>query len=218
MDRHSNRHPRGMCLAACLTALSLALGAAACGDSDDDGGGGAGGPEATRADSATSPAPSGKRDRGPVLAGDREQARQSADAVDRVYEDLGAAADAGVAAINVPIGRTLAVAEDDAGVAGMCDLMSEAAKRQTIDFAKRSSGVAGVDWTCEKATALLLRRSRHTGGLKPSLQAEVLRVDADGDRATATVRFGGKRGRSRQIALVKEDGKWKLAATPRRGG
>ena len=38
-------------------------------------------------------------------------------------------------------------------------------------------------------------------------------MNVDGDRATASVRFGGK-GPISTVALVKEDGEWKLAASP----
>ena len=74
-----------------------------------------------------------------------------------------------------------------------------------------------MNWTCEKATGLLLRRARQSGGLKRSLRARVVGVNVEGDRATASVRFGGK-GPISSVPLVKEDGEWKLAASPSGGG
>jgi hypothetical protein len=149
----------------------------------------------------------------PALTGDVEEARQGVAAVDDVYEGFGEAVDAGVAATDVPAGNTLEAAEGIESLTDVCDLMSEEAKRQTIVYAERSAGLADVDWTCEKATGLLLRRARQSGGLKRSLQAKIVGVNAGGDRATASVRFGGK-GPISSVPLVKENGEWKLAATP----
>ena len=139
------------------------------------------------------------------------------ESVDKVYEGFGAAVDAGVAKTDVPAGNTLEAAEGNESLSSVCDLMSEEAKRQTIVYAKRSAGLADVEWTCEKATGLLLRRASQAGGLKKSLSAKIVGVNVKGDRATASVRFGGK-GPISTVPLVKEDGEWKLAASPSGGG
>jgi hypothetical protein len=175
--------------------------------------------EKRRADSkpARRSKPEPKPSTGPALTGDVEEAREGAAAVDDVYAGFGAAVDAGIASTKVPPGNTLEAAEGIESLTGICDLMSEEAKNQTIVYAKRSAGLAGVDWTCEKATALLLRRARQSGGLKRSLRAEIVGVNVEGDQATASVRFGGK-GPISTVPLVKEDGEWKLAASPSGGG
>jgi hypothetical protein len=154
---------------------------------------------------------------GPELMGDVEQARAGAKAVDEVYDDFAAAVDDGVASPDAQVRDTLDAAADDERLASICDLMSEQAKQQTIVYAKRSAGLGDVEWTCENATALLLRRARQAGGVKRSLQAEIVGVNVEGDRATASIRFGGK-GPITAIPMVKEDGSWKLAASPSGGG
>lgn len=92
-----------------------------------------------------------------------------------------------------------------------CELMSVEAQAQTVEYAKRSSGIA-KQWDCENAVELLVLRSKRFGAFKQTRQSEVLGVNAEGDRATATVRFG--RGAATSISLVREDGEWKLAASP----
>lgn len=199
--------------------LALTLGVSACGDSDDESQESAA--TSTSQSSKASNAAGGSQDdgssagsnSGPTFTGDVEQAKAGAASVDDVYESFGAAVEAGVAVSDVPARDTLAKAEDNESLTKVCDLMSDEAQRQTVVYAKRSSGIADVEWTCEKATALLLRRAGQAGDLKRSLRAQIVGVNVDGDRATASVRFGGK-GAISTIALVKEDGEWKLAASP----
>jgi hypothetical protein len=93
--------------------------------------------------------------------------------------------------------------------ASFCELMSEEAVAQTIHYAKVSSGVA-KQWDCESAVELLVIRSKRTGGFEGAQKAEVLGVNAQGNQATATVRFGD--GPATSLPLVREDGEWKLAA------
>jgi len=159
----------------------------------------------------------GSTPNGPALTGNVAEARQGVESVDEVYEGFDAAVEAGVASAKVPAHDTLDAAEGNESLTSVCDLMSEQAKRQTIVYARRSAGLADVDWTCEKATALLLRRAGQLGGLKRSLRAKVVGVNVKGDRATASIRFGGT-GPISTVPLVKEDGKWKLAASPSGGG
>ncbi len=205
-------------LAAVAVALAFA-GGAACGGDDDEspGSGGAATPAQTAA------APDGKtegvveRADAPALSGNVAQARAGATVVDQVYESFGAAVQAGVAAAGVKSRDAVAAAGGDESLAKVCDLMSEQAQRQTIAYAERSAGLADVKWTCEGATGLLLWRARQAGGLERSLRAEIVGVNTQGDRATASVRFGGRRQIS-SIQLVKEDGEWKLGASPSGGG
>lgn len=89
--------------------------------------------------------------------------------------------------------------------------MSKQAREQTIAYAEQESGVKR-QWSCEKAIELLIRLSKRAGGFKDVRRAKVLGVNAVGDRATASIRFG--KGPVTSIPLVKEDGKWKLAASP----
>jgi hypothetical protein len=91
-----------------------------------------------------------------------------------------------------------------------CELMSEQARQQTIHYAKVSSGIA-QEWDCESAVELLVLRAKRTGGFEGSRQAEVIGVNAEGDEATATIRFGPE-GAATSVPLVKEDGEWKLGA------
>lgn len=92
-----------------------------------------------------------------------------------------------------------------------CELMSKQAVAQTVRYAKVSSGLAG-EWDCESAIELLVLRAKRTGDLKTLEGAEVIGVNARGDRATATVRFG--EGPATSLPMVREEGEWKLAATP----
>jgi hypothetical protein len=225
MDLGTLHMRRFLTLLAVAGVLLLAVcGLAACGGDDDepqDSGDPTG-----QAQSESQPRSDTKDDRprkarkpaeGPALSGDAEEAREGVAAVDDVYEGFGAAVDAGVAAIDVPAGNTLEAADDNESLTSVCDLMSEEAKRQTIVYAKRSAGLADVKWNCEKATGLLLRRARQSGGLERSLRAKVVGFNAEGDRGTASIRFGGK-GPISSVPMVKEDGKWKLAASPSGGG
>jgi hypothetical protein len=206
-------------LAVLAAAMALAM-VTGCGGSDDDAAGtgpsstvASGDPPGNGDGEAASKAQSGADGTGPALTGVVEQARDGAAAVGGVYEDFAAAVQAGVAATDVSPRETLDAASRNKSLASVCDLMSEQAKRQTVEYAKRSARLADVKWTCETATGLLLRRARQAGGLRRTLRARIVGVNADGDRATASVRFGGK-GPISSVSLVKEDGDWKLAATP----
>lgn len=96
-----------------------------------------------------------------------------------------------------------------------CDLMSAEAQEQTVEYAKRTSGVAR-QWDCESAVDLLALRAKRAGVAGSLAAAEVIGVNAVGDHATATIRFGN--GAATAVPLVKEDGEWKLATSPGAGG
>lgn len=208
-----------MTIAALLTAACAVLGATGCGDSDES-------DDSANATTQTAPPATGDRggapsgadnaDRSLAITGGGEEGRAGAASVDDVYEGFGAAVEAGVATTDVPAIKTLEAADGNESLRKVCDLMSEEAKHQTVVYAERSAGIADVQWTCEKATGLLLRRASQSGGLEKSLRARVVGVNVEGDRATASVRFGGK-GAIATIPLVKEDGAWKLAASPSAG-
>lgn len=209
---------RALLVAVTLAAASLAVTVGACGGDDQPSTETAEGPVDSGAAPTSRPAgdaKAGGRADGPALSGDREEAQAGVEAVNGVYDNFSAAVDKGLASVDVPARETLENAKRDASLASVCDLMSEDAQQQTIVYAKRSAGLADVDWTCENATGLLLRRARSAGSLKRTIGAEVVGVNVDGDRATASIRFGR---RISSVPLVKEDGEWKLAAAASGGG
>jgi hypothetical protein len=204
---------RAMRLFAVMFTIAVpATGIVACGDEDDpadpNGSGAQVESESTETQDGTTgqSAPTGR-----APTGNAEQAREGRAAVEDVYSNLAAAVDASIVTADAPSRATVDAAEDDEALVGLCDLMSEKAKRQTVVYARRSSGQTEVDWTCESATGLLLRRAGNAGSLKRTLRAKVVGVDVQGDRATASVRVGRE---SSRVSLIKEDGVWKLDASP----
>ncbi len=205
-------------LVAPLAIGAIALAGAsitACGGGDDNPANS--GDTATQAQSTPSGDGSGsgdnRRTSTPEFSGDLPQARAGAESIDEVYQSFGAAVEAGIASTDIAARTTLENADDNESLTKVCNLMSSEAKRQTISYTETSAGFGDVEWTCEKAIGLLLRRARQAGGLKRTLSAEVVGVNVKGDRATASIRFGGK-GPIASVPLVKEDGKWKLAGSP----
>jgi hypothetical protein len=95
--------------------------------------------------------------------------------------------------------------------AAFCELMSKGAQAQTIHYAKAFSGLGG-EWDCEKAVGLLAAHSKLSGGFARAKGTEVVGVNTEGGRATATVRFGD--GPITSLPLVREGGQWKLATSP----
>jgi hypothetical protein len=97
-----------------------------------------------------------------------------------------------------------------------CGLMSREARAQTVDYVRRASGLRR-QWNCETAVEQLMRRAKRSGAFKGIAGARVAGVNADGDRATVTVRFDHDRGSMptvTSVPLVKEDGAWKLGSAP----
>lgn len=203
--------------AAALIALSLAL--AACGG-EEEGGSGAG-PSAQEVEERQAEADAEVRERNERVhreyrerqqaAAPSEEEEEARRAVSSFYETLGGEGEGG-GGESGERGGGKAVPVD---AESFCDLMSEAAIEQTIAYARQASGEA-KDWDCEKAIELLVLRSKQTGGFKRAQKAKVVGVNAEGDRATASVRFG--KGPIAAIPLVREDGEWKLAASPAGGG
>lgn len=188
-----------------LAIPAVTIGALGCGGSDDE--------DATvGGTTATTQRAGGAQAKNPT--GEREQAKTGARfVVGTAYSHLASAVAIGVAATDVTLHDTLDAADRNAGLVGFCRSMSEGAKREAISYAKQSSGLADAGWTCPKALALLLRRNQADGNLNRSLKAKVVSVNAEGNRATATIQFGG-RGPLSTVPMVREDGDWKLAASP----
>jgi len=196
-------------LALAATVLVVAL-ASGCGDDDggsDQSGGGSGGSSAVETassegngDSAAKGGAAKTAGAAPLLAGDREQAAKAATAVDDVYATVGS--------LDLPRGSSLVAG----GGSALCDLMTEQARKEAVDYVRRSSGRA-QKWTCETAVGLLVGRAQRVGKLGRTRQARVVGVNVEGDRATASVKFGKGRGIT-SIPLVKEEGQWKIGSSP----
>lgn len=94
----------------------------------------------------------------------------------------------------------------DRDAEGVCDQLNEAAQEQVA-----KGGLPGSEGTtCVEGFQAFFEAAEEAGGLDTPDNAEVVDVKVDGDRATATVKFGpGQRGK---IPLVKVDGEWKLEA------
>jgi hypothetical protein len=94
--------------------------------------------------------------------------------------------------------------------------MTTRAREQMVAYAADQTHVR-EGWTCESAARMLVDRSKRLGGFERTLAVEIVGVNVQGDRATASIRTGPRRAVS-TISLAKEDGEWKLASTPGRGG
>jgi len=191
---------RNGCSRALVAALVIpvaALGGIGCGDDGTPArtGGKAQDPHPTTAGSGPTPDKGGtdRRDRSRTATDVPSESARAESAVTRVYGALGD-------------GRRV-------DGAALCRLMTARAREQTVTYARNVAGLGG-SWTCPRAVTVLARRTAKRGGLERLQKAHVVGVNVDGDRATATVRFG--RGAGTGIALVKESGQWKLASTPSR--
>lgn len=138
---------------------------------------------ASNSDPQSSGSASSKTDR----PGSSAPAREAREAVDDVYDSLG--------------GDT----------SGLCALMTPRAQRQTVRYAEVSSGIA-KDWNCELAVQQLVARSKRSGGFKSVGRAEVVGINIEGDRATATIRIGD--GPAASLPLARHHGEWKLDSSP----
>jgi hypothetical protein len=86
-----------------------------------------------------------------------------------------------------------------------CARISREARRE---MARQTPGTGDPDVVCEQVFVPFLRAAVRDG-LRRSLKAEVHAIDIDGDRGTITLGFGDDR---REIPVVRESGRWKLAA------
>lgn len=142
------------------------------------------------------------------------EARQAAT---EAYEQIESVAGAGFVDPSGDLRAGLQAAEGDGRLEALCDRLGEAAREQTVAYVRRSAGLADVEWTCEKAMALLIRRSNQASGSGRLRNVTVIGVNAVGDRATATVRVG-RDARVSSIPLIRENGEWRLGSAPGQGG
>jgi len=179
--------------AAVATALAVATVLLAGGDESDDGStdsGRAGARPVVSGDASRPPAFKGP---GSPIADPQSAEEHAQNTAIRIYETLGDV--------------------DDVDTRSLCGLMSADARIQTIRYARLSSNIGQARWTCTTAMNVLLHRSRRSQGLPRVEDAQVVGVTTDGNRATATVRLG-ERGALTTFPLVRENGEWKLGATP----
>jgi hypothetical protein len=185
---------------------------------DDDNGGGSA--STTTVDDAGG---TGQSDGARDAAGDSRQPTPAAVAADEragrrtlteSYRGIGAVRTSWFVGVDANLRAGLESAQGDEGMAKLCDSMSSAARRETIRYSRQAAGLDDLEWTCEKAVALLIRRSNRDPSFpKRMARARVVAMNVEGDRATATVDFGG-RSPLTTVALVREDGEWKLGSTP----
>ncbi|HSK49735.1 MAG TPA: hypothetical protein VK889_04480 [Solirubrobacterales bacterium] len=207
-------------LAACLAVLLAALAPMACGGEEGEEGTQSSAPEPKVEAEVTKPSPEVRAHNAAVRKEYRQ--RRAAEATTAEEREVEAEVKQTATDFYAALGEDEAVDGEAAGgeaaenpnlsaidSASFCELMSEEAIAQTIHYAKVSSGIQQA-WDCEAAVDLLVIRSKRAGGFGESQKAEVIAVNAEGERATATVRFGPK-GAVTSIPMVKEDGEWKLA-------
>jgi hypothetical protein len=103
----------------------------------------------------------------------------------------------------------------DVDLTAICALMSTRARRETRAYVAATANY-GKGWTCEDALFRLIERSKLATGFRRVRNAEVVGINVEGDRATASVRFG-RNGSVAPVPLVKEDGEWKLGSAPTGG-
>jgi hypothetical protein len=134
-------------------------------------------------------------------------------AVQDLYGGLASALEADIVPVQADPRTSLEGAEEVAGLKRMCDAMSSAARDDAIEYARATARLGDIDWTCEKAVALLIRRTRVNRGIQRTLAARVVTVNVEGDQASATLSFGKGVPQS-SVPLVKEDGEWKIGSLP----
>lgn len=139
--------------------------------------------------------------------------RAGAKAVHGAYQGLANALKENVVPVQVDTRTALEDAEGVAGLTRLCDAMSSEARDETVEYARVTARLGDVEWTCEKAMALLVRRTRVNRGVRRALAARVVTVSIRGDQASATLSFGKGQPLS-SIPLVKEDGQWKIGSPP----
>ncbi|HYI81081.1 MAG TPA: hypothetical protein VEW67_09500 [Thermoleophilaceae bacterium] len=203
----------GMGIAAAVLVVTIVLIVSS--DGDDGGNAAGGGGADSEQLFGTADGAVGNRDGSPVAPSEAEleQRREGAEAVEGVYGDLAdAVAQKSVAPLTIDLRRGLEGAEEVESLQGICARMSKQAREQTVEYARVTARLSDVDWTCEKSVALLARRARQSRRGKAVRPVEVVGINVDGDRATATLDSG--KGPRTTVPLVKEDGAWKLGTPP----
>lgn len=199
-------------LLAVLAALTLALGAAACGDSDDgDGGEGASAstPTTSTTGDQTTPTDRTAPDDQASTGGTDDGDGGDGDDGSTSGSDTPPAGDDGseeeqVAAVVEGMYRDFA----NADAAGVCSVMSEAVQKQ---IAENAAIEAVEKRTCTASLANFLSAAKRSGALAQARDTKVGKVKVDGDNATAVISLAGRSGK---IRLVKENGEWHFGAAP----
>jgi len=91
--------------------------------------------------------------------------------------------------------------------AGVCSVMTEAARAQIAAQVPGGSADAPAARSCEKSLSSFLNAAAQSGVLERTLGATVRDVQIDGLVATVTVAFGGSAGK---IKLRREGGEWRF--------
>lgn len=110
--------------------------------------------------------------------------------------------------------RALTVAKGDGkdtarNSATICRLMSDRVRAEMITAAQAASG-PGSAGGCADAVAVLLERSQRRGTLGSEGRQQIAGIDVVGQTATVTVEAPD--GKTSQLSLTKQGGRWKLAA------
>lgn len=143
---------------------------------------------------------------------EQHERQAGADTVAKVYGGITDAAQAGLVPLAVDVRTGVEAAATNPRLKEICALMSSRAQQETVDYAAATARLANFDWTCEKAVALMIRRTKQTRGIKRARRVEIIGVNVQGNRARATLDFG--RGPATTILLVREGGHWKLGTSP----
>lgn len=146
---------------------------------------------------------------------DGPEGRAGAKAVGGLYAGLSDAVDLKIEPLALYVNPRIAL-DKVQGVEPLtrtCNLLSDQAREDTVRYARELAGFEGFEWTCEKAMALMLRNSKINHGLARTLQVKVVGVNVNGDQGTATLSHGKGRPLS-TVPIVKQDGEWKIGASP----
>lgn len=217
----NGRSRRLLALAGALAAVALVVVLVVDGGSEGNGGVGRGDESAARGGGGEERSGSGSGAAQPPAAAPERYEPQPGSAEEKAYESLTGAYEELDAAAGVrPSSRTghcgpkcdrrLRRVDSSA----FCGLLTERARRETVRYARLVSGRSEIG-TCAEAMHVVLRRVVAVAGRLPP-PPTVIGVNVAGDRATASVRFGD--GPITSVSLVREDGEWKLPASPVGGG
>jgi hypothetical protein len=218
-------------LATATVALALAGGAAACGDSGDEADDAAQRTDATEAspsagstdaggrrpdepgdeprdgagagDDGSGPGDGGGASSGPSADGGDDSGAGDSD-------DDGSSAGGGGLESQVAdtvTGMYRDIAEGDA--AGVCAVMTRAAREQIAQSVPGGSTDAPAERTCEKSMGRFLDAAAASGLPERTLATTVEDVQVVGRRATVTVTAAGRSGK---VKLLREDGDWRFGA------